>query len=72
MPHATSFLTACLLAAITGSVSAAPDEHKLDKAQDYPVGPAKNWFYDESVRATSLSLIHENLLIQRRKALDGV
>jgi CubicO group peptidase (beta-lactamase class C family) len=35
--------------------SAAPDEEKLGKAQGYPVGNARNWFYDESVRVGSFT-----------------
>lgn len=35
--------------------SAAPDEEKLGKAQGYPIGNAKNWFYDESVRVGSFT-----------------
>jgi CubicO group peptidase (beta-lactamase class C family) len=35
--------------------SAAPDEEKLGKAQGYPLGNARNWFYDESVRVGSFT-----------------
>jgi CubicO group peptidase (beta-lactamase class C family) len=44
-----------LFAIATLPVSAAPDEEKLGKAQGYPVGNARNWFYDESVRVGSFT-----------------
>jgi CubicO group peptidase (beta-lactamase class C family) len=44
-----------LLAVSLVPAFAAPDEEKLGKAQGYPVGNARNWFYDESVRVGSFS-----------------
>ena len=34
---------------------AAPDEEKLGKALGYPIGTARTWFYDESVRVGSFT-----------------
>ena len=34
---------------------AAPDEEKLGKAQGYPAGNARTWFFDESVRVGSFT-----------------
>jgi CubicO group peptidase (beta-lactamase class C family) len=49
-------ITLALLLSLTSLQSlAAPDEDKLGKAQGYPVGNARNWFYDESVRVGSFS-----------------
>jgi CubicO group peptidase (beta-lactamase class C family) len=49
-------ITLALLLALTAAQTlAAPDEDKLGKAQRYPVGNARNWFYDESVRVGSFS-----------------
>ncbi|MFC5549348.1 serine hydrolase domain-containing protein [Massilia aerilata] len=44
-----------LLALGAAHALAAPDEEKLGKAQGYPVGNARNWFYDEAVRVGSFS-----------------
>lgn len=41
--------------AIVACATAAPEEDKLGKTQGYPVGTAKNWFYDESVRVGSFT-----------------
>jgi CubicO group peptidase (beta-lactamase class C family) len=46
---------ALLLALGAAHTFAAPDEDKLGKAQGYPVGNARNWFYDEAVRVGSFS-----------------
>jgi CubicO group peptidase (beta-lactamase class C family) len=46
---------ALLLAIGAAHTFAAPDEDKLGKAQGYPVGNARNWFYDEAVRVGSFS-----------------
>jgi CubicO group peptidase (beta-lactamase class C family) len=46
---------ALLLALAATHTMAAPDEDKLGKAQGYPVGNARNWFYDEAVRVGSFS-----------------
>lgn len=51
----TRLLTALALTLAAASAIAAPDEDKLGKAQGYPVGNARNWFYDESVRVGSFS-----------------
>jgi CubicO group peptidase (beta-lactamase class C family) len=49
-------ITLALLLALTAAQTlAAPDEDKLGKAQGYPVGNARNWFYDEAVRVGSFS-----------------
>jgi CubicO group peptidase (beta-lactamase class C family) len=34
---------------------AAPDEDKLGKGQGYPIGTARTWFFDESVRVGSFT-----------------
>ena len=39
----------------THTSQAAPDEDKLGKAQGYPVGTARTWFFDESVRVGSFT-----------------
>ena len=44
-----------ILAAVASHAWSAPDEDKLGKAQGYPVGNARNWFYDESVRVGSFT-----------------
>jgi CubicO group peptidase (beta-lactamase class C family) len=46
----------CLLWTIAAAcAAAAPDEDKLGKALGYPVGTAKTWFFDESVRVGSFT-----------------
>jgi hypothetical protein len=55
MPRAHLFFIPVLLAAISGPTAAAPDEDKLGKAQGYPIGTARNWFFDESVRVGSFT-----------------
>jgi CubicO group peptidase (beta-lactamase class C family) len=40
---------------------AAPDEDLLGKAQGYPIGTLKNWFYDEGVRVGSFSHLDQIL-----------
>jgi CubicO group peptidase (beta-lactamase class C family) len=55
MPTMKIPLLAILLATALTQAFAAPDEDKLGKAQGYPVGNAKNWFYDEAVRVGSFS-----------------
>ncbi|HEY8102621.1 MAG TPA: serine hydrolase [Burkholderiaceae bacterium] len=40
---------------------AAPDEELLGKAQGYPIGTPKTWFYDESVRVGSFSNVDKIL-----------
>lgn len=55
MPRSKFVLFALLWVAIFASASDAPDEDKLGKAKGYPVGTAKNWFFDEAVRVGSFS-----------------
>ncbi|MFL6672667.1 MAG: serine hydrolase domain-containing protein [Massilia sp.] len=55
MPRLTPYVLSLLLAAIAIPATAGPDEDKLGKAQGYPVGNARNWFYDESVRVGSFT-----------------
>ena len=55
MSGITQRLLVLLWPAIAACASAAPEEDKLGKAQGYPVGTAKNWFYDESVRVGSFT-----------------
>jgi CubicO group peptidase (beta-lactamase class C family) len=50
--HLLSFLA---LLALAGPAIAAPDEDLLGKAQGYPVGTRRNWFFDEGVRVGSFS-----------------
>lgn len=54
MPSPKSCLP-LLLTAFAAAAAAAPDEDKLGKAQGYPAGTARNWFYDESVRVGSFT-----------------
>jgi CubicO group peptidase (beta-lactamase class C family) len=49
------FLFPLLLAALAMPAIAGPDDDKLGKAQGYPVGNARNWFFDESVRVGSFT-----------------
>jgi len=55
MRHA--IVTALLSTALTTitTVRAAPDEDRLGKAQGYPIGTARTWFFDESVRVGSFT-----------------
>lgn len=53
--HVTRALVSLLLATLAASAAAGPDEDKLGKALGYPVGTAKSWFYDESVRVGSFT-----------------
>jgi CubicO group peptidase (beta-lactamase class C family) len=46
-----------VLAAVASTAIAAPDEDILGKAEGYPVGTPKNWFFDEHVRVGSFSHI---------------
>ena len=48
-------LAALFLGMLTCTVIASPDEDKLGKAQGYPVGNAKNLFFDEAVRVGSFT-----------------
>jgi CubicO group peptidase (beta-lactamase class C family) len=50
-----------VLAALASPVIAAPDEDVLGKAEGYPVGTPKNWFFDEHVRVGSFSHIDKVL-----------
>jgi CubicO group peptidase (beta-lactamase class C family) len=53
--------TILILAALASPALAAPDEDVLGKAEGYPVGTPKNWFYDEHVRVGSFSHIDKVL-----------
>jgi CubicO group peptidase (beta-lactamase class C family) len=44
-----------LLGLLSQPAGAAPDEELLGKAQGYPVGTVKNWFYEQSVRVGSFT-----------------
>lgn len=57
MKFAAKCTSICLFTALLAAAHAwaAPDEDKLGKAQGYPVGNARNWFYDESVRVGSFT-----------------
>ncbi len=55
MPRMKLVLFSLLCAAIAAHAADAPDEDKLGKAKGYPIGTAKNWFFDESVRVGSFS-----------------
>lgn len=55
MRHLNQGLFSVLLAIHAVAAQAAPDEAVLGKAQGYPVGTAKNWFYDEAVRVGSFT-----------------
>jgi CubicO group peptidase (beta-lactamase class C family) len=55
MLRSRTLLFFCLLAAALPRSFAAPDEDRLGRPQGYPVGNARNWFYDESVRIGSFT-----------------
>src|ERR1700761_2111328 len=44
-----------ILTAFASPAIAAPDEDVLGKAQGYPIGTRKNWFFEERVRVGSFS-----------------
>lgn len=46
---------AALLLALPLLTQAAPDEDRLGRAQGYPVGSARNWFWQEAVRVGSFT-----------------
>ncbi len=48
-----------VVTALVSPVLAAPDEDILGKAEGYPIGTPKNWFYDEHVRVGSFSHMDE-------------
>ena len=48
-------LRVSVMLACTHYAFAAPDEEKLGKAQGYPIGTTRTWFYDESVRVGSFT-----------------
>ena len=50
-----SLFTIAVACALSGSALAAPDEEILGKSAGYPIGTARNWFYDEGVRVGSFS-----------------
>jgi CubicO group peptidase (beta-lactamase class C family) len=58
LPIAFSIL---VLTALASPAIAAPDEDILGKAEGYPVGTPKNWFFDEHVRVGSFSHIDKVL-----------
>jgi len=51
--HLFCALVACLVGSATAL--AAPDEETLCKSRGYPVGTARNWFFDECVRVGSFT-----------------
>ena len=51
--HLFCALAACLVGSETAL--AAPDEETLCKSRGYPVGTARNWFFDECVRVGSFT-----------------
>jgi CubicO group peptidase (beta-lactamase class C family) len=55
------FLIGGLLIALVAPALAAPDEDILGKAEGYPVGTPKTWFFDEHVRVGSFSHIDKVL-----------
>src|ERR1700744_1366093 len=48
-------LSVLISVALAAPAIAAPDEDVLGKAQGYPVGRPKSWFFDERVRVGSFS-----------------
>src|ERR1700730_10883530 len=50
-----------VLTALVSPALAAPDDDVLGKAEGYPVGTPKNWFFDEHVRVGSFSHIDQVL-----------
>lgn len=53
-------MNACAIATLSTTFTlafayAAPDEDKLGKAQGYPIGTARTWFFDEKVRVGSFT-----------------
>lgn len=54
-------LSLVILGAFCASAIAAPDEDVLGKAEGYPIGTPKNWFYDEHVRVGSFSHVDQVL-----------
>jgi CubicO group peptidase (beta-lactamase class C family) len=50
-----------ILTVLASAVTAAPDEDILGKAEGYPVGTARTWFYDEHVRVGSFSHVDDIL-----------
>lgn len=51
--HLFCALASCLVGSTTAL--AAPDEETLCKSRGYPVGTARNWFFDECVRVGSFT-----------------
>ena len=60
----------CLLSALIGSGHAAPDEDRLGRSQGYPVGTARSWFTDESVRVGSFTHLQLIPGILRGKSVE--
>jgi CubicO group peptidase (beta-lactamase class C family) len=50
-----SSLAFLMLLALAASAVAAPDEDVLGKAQGYPIGSRRDWYYNEQVRVGSFS-----------------
>jgi CubicO group peptidase (beta-lactamase class C family) len=61
MPSRRFIPLVLILAALAAPALAAPDEDVLGKAQGYPVGRPKNWFFEERVRVGSFSHLDEIL-----------
>src|SRR5436305_13034087 len=51
----TTLAGALMVMLCSACADAAPDEQRLGSSLGYPVGTAKNWYYDESVRVGSFS-----------------
>ena len=49
------FLVITVISFLCGATLAAPDEEALCKSRGYPVGTARNWFFDECVRVGSFT-----------------
>lgn len=61
------FSAILILTPLASPVTAAPDEDILGKAEGYPVGTARTWFYDEHVRVGSFSHMDDILPFFRVK-----
>jgi CubicO group peptidase (beta-lactamase class C family) len=63
-----TLITAIAISILCHIAHAAPDEDKLGKGQGYPIGTAKTWFFDESVRVGSFTAQGEIVGISGGKA----
>jgi CubicO group peptidase (beta-lactamase class C family) len=61
MPSWRLVFSVLVLTALATPATAAPDENILGKAEGYPIGTPKTWFYDEHVRVGSFSHIDKVL-----------